>query len=59
MKYAITRIDGVAEIREDTLVALPVDAVELTDSEYDSLMQGAHILSGKFVVPNPNPSGGV
>ena len=54
MKYAIVRQDGVTEIREDSL-ALPENAIELTNEQYAQLVSGFFILQNNEVVSNPNP----
>ena len=54
MKYAITRQDGVTEIREDNYV-LPDGAVQLSDEQQDKLTSGQYILEAGQIVANPNP----
>lgn len=55
MKYAIKTIQNVTEIRSDNRTELPLGGIELTDAEYDALCSGLSILSGKSIIPNPNP----
>lgn len=57
MKYALTRQDGVTEIREDSY-PLQEGAFELTDAQYDQLIGGQYILQNNTIVANPNPPRG-
>jgi hypothetical protein len=57
MKYALTRQDGVTEIREDSY-PLQEGAFELTDAQYDQLISGQYILQNNAIVANPNPPRG-
>jgi hypothetical protein len=54
MKYALIRQDGVVELREDSY-ELPINAIELTDEQYESLLASDSIISNGVVVANPNP----
>ena len=54
MKYALTRQDGVTEIREDSH-SLQEGAIELNDAQYDQLISGQYILQNGQIVVNPNP----
>ena len=53
MKYAITRQDGVTELREDSY-PLQINAIQLLDVQYDQLMNGSHIIENGQIVANPN-----
>jgi hypothetical protein len=54
MKYAITRQDGITEVREDDY-GLPNGAMQLNDEQYYQLIGGAYILQNGQIVINPNP----
>jgi len=54
MKYAITRQDGITEVREDDY-GLPDGAIQLNDEQYKQLVTGAYILENGQIVVNPNP----
>jgi hypothetical protein len=54
MKYAIVRLDGVTEIREDNYT-MPAEGIELTDEQYDQLLSGAYIVQNKQIIANPSP----
>jgi hypothetical protein len=54
MKYALTRQDGVTEIREDSY-PLQEGAFALTDAQYDQLISGQYILQNNQIVANPSP----
>lgn len=56
MKYAMINSSGNFEIRNDSAADLPVDAVELTDDEYDDMLYGKKILLNGVVVANPDYS---
>ena len=54
MKYAIIREDGITELRED--VHEKSDSIiELTDEQYNQLLNSTHIISNGDIVVNPNP----
>lgn len=55
MKYALTRQDGIIEIREDSY-PLQDSAFLLTDEQYDQLTNGQYILQNGEIVVNPNSS---
>ena len=54
MKYAITRQDGITEIREDNY-SLPQNAIQLNDEQYHQLVSAEYILQNGQIVANPNP----
>jgi hypothetical protein len=53
MKYALTRQDGVTEVREDEY-PLQEGSFALTDAQYDQLVSGEYILENNQIVANPN-----
>ena len=53
MKYALTRQDGVTEIREDNY-PLQEGVFALTDAQYEQLISGQYILQNNQIVANPN-----
>jgi len=53
MKYALTRQDGVTEIREDNY-PLQEGVFALTDAQYEQLISGQYILKDGEIVVNPD-----
>jgi len=54
MKYALTREDGVTELREDNH-PLQDGAIQLSNAEYEQLLSGLYIVENGAIVVNPNP----
>lgn len=55
MKYAIVRIDGVVEVKEDSSSDLPQGAIQLTDENYQKLTSGNYALVNGEIVPYTPP----
>jgi hypothetical protein len=56
MKYAIVRLDGVPEIRQDASDELPPDAIPLTDEQHAGLLSRSLVVANGQVVPAPPPT---